>query len=747
MSDTGDSKNPTHQRVKYRQLKERLSEENWPSWKREISAVLRDRDLDDITFGYDIRPAAPPAPPAPSGQQQPPPAPPEDASQRQLRSTTIQQRQRIMQQISSGSGPIRPIRPVVTITDEQREWDDKNKAAYNQVLLNITTILQPLLDGTDDAYEAWTVLLETFESPNASLLALTRAKYENHKYQEGQSMLAYIAKLTEYWNHLQLLGDFTSKEIHAERMLMNLPNTSDWMQFSMTVRSISKDPIEVARRLNEKYAFDKMFNKNQGSSNNVTALHSNEKSTRGNGRGRGRGNGRGRGGRQGGRTDENYEVPTCDYCSKRGHIEDECYKKAYDTLHPKESTPSSTSNTSSTNAKPTSDNSSNSNKPQSRSKTTKDDSSYIAKLDSSFQKHLSLLALGPFLNVPEYDSVDTFSTSITETKAILQEVHYPTVNLSDDNSHLYDSVENFAGIATLAKPPKSKLSTDETLEEWCIDSGATSHLCNNRESFARITTIEPVAIDTASGHRFQVMQKGDIYCTLRSYHETTEPDVTCVLHDVLFVPRLSINLLSVARLTNADIEVKFGKSESTIYITANHAITGNCYGNLYILDTLPHKRPLKLDSIAALSAPIARNLHIWHLRLNHINYRTIKRMTNLNYLIGLSPSHVLKNEEETLCVECPFGKQTRAPFEEGNRTFTEIGALIHSDYIGKFNPSNSNSIYALTWIDEHSKYATINFTKDCTSKTTSKLFEDFISFLKNQTGKTIKILRTDNDGA
>ena len=67
------------------------------------------------------------------------------------------------------------------------------------------------------------------------------------------------------------------------------------------------------------------------------------------------------------------------------------------------------------------------------------------------------------------------------------------------------------------------------LTEWCLDSGATTHLCNNISAFSSIEAIEPITVDTASGKQFQVNKKGIVHLYLRSYEDTKHKDIACEL--------------------------------------------------------------------------------------------------------------------------------------------------------------------------------------------------------------------------
>ena len=71
--------------------------------------------------------------------------------------------------------------------------------------------------------------------------------------------------------------------------------------------------------------------------------------------------------------------------------------------------------------------------------------------------------------------------------------------------------------------------------------------------------------------------------------------------------------------------------------------------------------------------------------------------------------------------------------------------MIHSDIAGPFpHVSMSQAKYALTFIDDFSKYCWVHFLKH--KSDVFDLFKVFRALVENQSGRKIKILRYDNGG-
>src|SRR5215469_8949768 len=141
-----------HHVHKFRDIRPKLNNDNWVSWKRELLATARDRGLYRIIVGQEPKPVPEAAPSAPT-------AAPETGPSTHVPSAQV------------------VIAPTAEVT---KAWAEKNDTAYNQILLTISNELQSLLDDTDEAASAWQILCNKFESTDPSKISVVRAKYDNY---------------------------------------------------------------------------------------------------------------------------------------------------------------------------------------------------------------------------------------------------------------------------------------------------------------------------------------------------------------------------------------------------------------------------------------------------------------------------------------------------------------------------------------------------------------------------------------
>jgi hypothetical protein len=199
-------------------------------------------------------------------------------------------------------------------------------------------------------------------------------------------------------------------------------------------------------------------------------------------------------------------------------------------------------------------------------------------------------------------------------------------------------------------------------------------------------------LDIANGE-FTANQRGTIRIKLASDPRWEVPDVPITLTDIIYAPKLKLNLLSVGRMTNSDVNVYFGKHLLWLSLSGRIIAYGSKENNLYTYVGLPIPPKDKMaDYVSAPSDPM-----LWRYRLVHTSHHTIENMRKLQMATNFHPG--VHHGPLPQCVNCPYGKQTHVPFQKVEKPPSEIGDLVTSDLCGPFEPSVGNYRYFVTWID------------------------------------------------
>ncbi|UYV60971.1 hypothetical protein LAZ67_1002950 [Cordylochernes scorpioides] len=203
-------------------------------------------------------------------------------------------------------------------------------------------------------------------------------------------------------------------------------------------------------------------------------------------------------------------------------------------------------------------------------------------------------------------------------------------------------------------------------------------------------------------------------------------------------------VLSVLQIVENGHEVIFDKKGCHIYDNDhNLMIRAEKRGRLYLVRTAPSRFPESgecSNSIAQTNNFRKFPLNLWHQRLMHINYDTIVDMMKREVVIGLN----CQAGKPDKCSDCMIGKSTKRPFLNLRSTKeTQTLALVHCDLLGPFNiESWGGSRFVLTIIDDASRYTRVYFLKR--KGDTLEKFKEWMKEAENQTGFSLKRIRTDN---
>ena len=115
---------------------------------------------------------------------------------------------------------------------------------------------------------------------------------------------------------------------------------------------------------------------------------------------------------------------------------------------------------------------------------------------------------------------------------------------------------------------------------WCLDSGATSHLCNNKSSFKKFE-VRNAELGLANDKSTRILGTGNVPVKIKSSKKQREIN----LENVSYVPDLRTNLLSVSRATDHGYTVTFGKTEAVITNRQDKVVMrAHRRGNLYFVN-------------------------------------------------------------------------------------------------------------------------------------------------------------------
>ena len=270
-------------------------------------------------------------------------------------------------------------------------------------------------------------------------------------------------------------------------------------------------------------------------------------------------------------------------------------------------------------------------------------------------------------------------------------------------------------------------------KEWWVDTGATRHVCSDKKMFSSYQTIDN-GEQLFMGNSFssKVEGQGKVVLKMTSGKELT-------LNDVLHVPEIQKNLVSGSLLSKKGFKLVF--VSDNFILTKNGMYVGKGYmsNGLFKMNVMTVVPPIKnINKNSTSSAYMLESSNVWHGRLGHVNYDTLRRLINMECLpnFKIDPNHKCE-----ICVE---SKLTRTSFQSIERS-SEPLELIHSDICDlKFIQTRGGKKYFLTLIDDCTRYYYVYLLRS--KDEALEMFQHFKNEVENQLDRKIKVIRSDRGG-
>nr|GEW98690.1 hypothetical protein [Tanacetum cinerariifolium] len=148
--------------------------------------------------------------------------------------------------------------------------------------------------------------------------------------------------------------------------------------------------------------------------------------------------------------------------------------------------------------------------------------------------------------------------------------------------------------------------------------------------------------------------------------------------------------------------------------------------NMYSIDLnniVPHK-----DLTCLVTKASADESVLWHMRLGHLNFKTMNKLVRHNLVRGL-PSRCFKNDHT--CVACLKGKQHKASCK--TKLVHSVSKPLHTLHMDLFGPTSVSSLkhkwYCLVVTDDFSRFTWTFFLKP--KDETSGILRNFITEIEN----------------
>ncbi|XP_014511675.1 uncharacterized protein LOC106770373 [Vigna radiata var. radiata] len=184
---------------------------------------------------------------------------------------------------------------------------------------------------------------------------------------------------------------------------------------------------------------------------------------------------------------------------------------------------------------------------------------------------------------------------------------------------------------------------------WYLDSGCSNHMTCNKEWLVNFNQTKKSKVKFADDSTLKVEGSGDVVINRRNGSQV-------VISNVLYVPDMKCNLLSIGQLVEKGFTVIMGNQNRVeIYDNKNR---------LVLISKTSDNRTFQVcfdgvENVHCLSAVKNEESWKWHLRFGHLNFRDLQGLEEKAMVTGMPPISL----SDDACKSCLAGKQPRKAFQ------------------------------------------------------------------------------------
>jgi len=275
--------------------------------------------------------------------------------------------------------------------------------------------------------------------------------------------------------------------------------------------------------------------------------------------------------------------------------------------------------------------------------------------------------------------------------------------------------------------------TDPTI--WVLDTGSCFNICNTLQGL-RITkrlNKGEVNLQVGNGANVAAVAVGSVSLIMPTGR-------VLVLDNCYYVPEFISNVISISMLDKRGFRITFNNNICSIYHNDDLYANGCLQRDIYVLPNVTYNSILHVSSGFKRQRDNQLNkTYLWHCRLGHISEKRINKLHKEGYLDNYD------YESYETCESCLKGKMTKSPFIGSGERASELLGLIHTDVCGPMKiQSKGGYSYFITFTDDMSRFGFLYLMKH--KSESFEMFKRFRSEVEKQTGKSIKMLRSDRGG-
>ncbi|GAU32405.1 hypothetical protein TSUD_220940 [Trifolium subterraneum] len=267
-------------------------------------------------------------------------------------------------------------------------------------------------------------------------------------------------------------------------------------------------------------------------------------------------------------------------------------------------------------------------------------------------------------------------------------------------------------------------------EEWYLDSGCSTHMTGRRDWFSSFDQSHKNKVKFANDSTLNAEGVGVVCIRSKTGDQA-------FINDVLYIPGIKCNLLSVGQLIEKDYKIAI---EDRMLRLMDSNI------KLILKAPMSKNRTFKIEinvmNHMCLATAVERDEWTWHYRFGHLNFRDLNMMSNKS-MVSRLPRIQVPNE---VCEDCVQSKQHRDNFNKDVKSRTNnVLEVIYSDVCGPMQvDSTGGNKYFVSFVDDHSRKLWTYLIKR--KSEVFDVFKKFKAMAEKQSDHKLKVLKIDGGG-
>ncbi len=308
-------------------------------------------------------------------------------------------------------------------------------------------------------------------------------------------------------------------------------------------------------------------------------------------------------------------------------------------------------------------------------------------------------------------------------------------------------------------------TAEEPVGQWMLDSGASRHICSERAFFSTLKYPsnddqyhEPQSVKIADGTEVPVRGVGSVLITAKVDGAPKEWELV----DCLYVPGMHANLISTGQLGadyRAPVMLVHRKKTCDLHIGSVKYATASTVSGVPLMDSYtavagdaPCEEPAMASAVAVPTPAVKATVQptpaqlqeakLWHRRFGHLSMSSLAKLVSMVEGISTTATAFIA---DPLCEPCIKAKMARAPFTSSDAASSSILQVLHMDLSGPIEPPTiGGARYLATFTDDYSKWCEVKLLQHKSGLAAA--LEHVVLLLENQSGKTLKAIRSDRGG-